>query len=167
MCKNVRLAKHAKDRNVEEKRAYVLYGGDGMAYNNTSYFQTSCVGWNMLLCSEGVIFSKQGEIYIFTFSFKETSFHLFCCQLLLHHQWRPPSSQDAAAITAADARFFALISRVVYRIDLSLPQVVTLGKNSRGYHYILANLVSNIQAASRRGSRTCPILHAKGLSHYC
>lgn len=96
-----------------------------------------------------------------------SSFHLFCFQLLLHHQWRPPSSQDAAAITAADARFFALISQVFYRIDLSLPQVVTLGKNSRGYHYILANLVSNNEAASQRGSRTCPILHAKGLSHYC
>lgn len=67
---------------------------------------------------------------------------------------------------AADARFFTLISWVVYHIDLSLPQVVTLGKNSRGYHYILANLVSNIQAASQRGSRTCPIRHAKGLGHY-
>lgn len=31
-----------------------------------------------------------------------------------------------------------------------LPQVVTLGKNSRGYHYILANLVSNKRADPRR-----------------
>lgn len=64
-----------------------------------------------------------------------------------------PSRGATAAITetvaAADARFFAPISWVVYRIDVFFfffslpPQVVTLGKNSRGYHYILANLVSN------------------------
>lgn len=82
----------------------------------------------------------------------------------VHHPHRILLQLQVAA--AADARFFALISRVVYRIDLSLPQVVTLGKNSRGYHYILANLVSNNQAASQRGGRTWPILHAKGLGRY-
>lgn len=35
-----------------------------MAQNTTCYFQTGCVGWNMLLCSKGVIFSKRSKIYI-------------------------------------------------------------------------------------------------------
>ncbi|KAI3351880.1 hypothetical protein L3Q82_020712, partial [Scortum barcoo] len=39
----------------------------------------------------------------------------------------------------------------VDRINTILEQVVTLGKNSRGYHYILANLVSNNQAAPLGG----------------
>lgn len=82
----------------------------------------------------------------------------------VHHPRRTLLQLQIAA--AADTRFFALISWVVYHIDLSLSQVVTLGKNSRGYHYILANLVSNNQVASQRGSRICPILHAKGLGHY-
>lgn len=58
----------------------------------------------------------------------------------------------------------ALISWVVYCIDVFLPQVVTLGKNSRGYHYILANLVSNNRAAPRGGKGTCFLLHVMGLS---
>lgn len=74
-----------------------------------------------------------------------------------------PSRGATAAITetvaAADARFFAPISWVVYRIDVFFfffslpPQVVTLGKNSRGYHYILANLVSNNGSCSPESER--------------
>lgn len=66
---------------------------------------------------------------------------------------RNPSSVFSAADFCNSRRpMKALISWVVYSIDLSLPQVVTLGKNSRGYHYILANLVSSDQAAPRRGA---------------
>lgn len=74
-----------------------------------------------------------------------------------------PLGGATAAITetvaAADARFFAPISWVVYRIDVFFfffslpPQVVTLGKNSRGYHYILANLVSNNGSCSPERER--------------
>lgn len=67
--------------------------------------------------------------------------------------------QIAAAV---DTRFFALISWVVYRIDLSLPQVVTLGKNSRGYHYILANLVSNNPSGSQKGEQDLPYSACEG-----
>ena len=38
----------------------------------------------------------------------------------------------------------------------SLPQVVALGKNSRGYHYILANLVSNYPVIKRYEGRIPP-----------
>lgn len=72
---------------------------------------------------------------------KKPGLRLFRCRLL-----------QLQAAVAADAGPPALISWVVYSIDLSLPQVVTLGKNSRGYHYILANLVSSNQAAPRRGA---------------
>lgn len=72
---------------------------------------------------------------------KKPVLRLFRCHLL-----------QLQVAVAADAGLPALISRVVYSIDLSLPQVVTLGKNSRGYHYILANLVSSNQAAPRKGA---------------
>lgn len=122
----------------------------------------------MLLCSEGVVFSKQGEIYIFMFSFKEASFPLSLFPVAnsrfivsdVHHPRRTLLQLQIAA--AVDTGFFALISWVVYRIDLSLPQVVTLGKNSRGYHYILANLVSNNPSGSQRGEQDLPYSACEG-----
>uniref|UniRef100_A0A673C5N6 Glutamate receptor n=1 Tax=Sphaeramia orbicularis TaxID=375764 RepID=A0A673C5N6_9TELE len=52
----------------------------------------------------------------------------------------------------------------VDRINTILEQVVTLGKNSRGYHYILANLVSNSRAVPWGGNGTCFLLHVTGLA---
>lgn len=97
--------------------------------------------------------------------------------LLIHGRRRFVSTPVASCVLAGHYRIhagccshlhkpwlLASISWVVYCIDVFLPQVVTLGKNSRGYHYILANLVSNNRAPPLGVSGTCFLLHVMGLS---
>lgn len=57
---------------MERNGAPGPYSRDVVAENNTCYFQRSCVGWNMLLCSKGAMLSEQGEICISAVSLKET-----------------------------------------------------------------------------------------------